>query len=144
MEQAVGSPDNVLLGLNWKWNFLKRCSFYGQFLLDELSVGDLIINGYGWWANKFALQAGLKYINAFGVDYLDIQAEFNMARPYTYTFRDSTGNYNHYNQALAHPLGANFFEWIGIVNYQPLPGLNLRGQINYAIVGRDSSGSNWG
>ena len=144
VEQAVGSPDNVVVGLNWKWNFLKSCSFYGQFLLDELSVGDLIDKGYGWWANKFALQAGFKYINAFGVDYLDLQAEFNMARPYMYTFRDSSANYNHYNQPLAHPLGANFFEWIAILNYQPMPGMNIRAQLNYAIVGRDSATSNWG
>lgn len=144
IEQAVGSPDNVVLGLNWKWNFLKRFSFYGQFLLDELSVGDLLRLGGGWWGNKFALQTGLKYIDAFGIDYLDLQAEFNMSRPYTYSFRDSTANYTHYNQPLAHPLGANFFEWIGIVKYQPIPKMQLRAQINYSIYGQDSLGSNWG
>lgn len=144
VEQAVGSPDNVVIGLNWKWNFLKHFSFYGQFLLDELSVGDLIRLGGGWWGNKFALQTGLKYIDAFGLDHLDIQAEFNMSRPYTYSFRDSTANYTHYNQSLAHPLGANFMEFIGIVNYQPLPRMNIRAQINYSIYGQDSLGSNWG
>lgn len=144
VEQAVGSPDNVVIGLNWKWNFLKRFSFYGQFLLDELSIGDLARLGGGWWGNKFALQAGLKYIDAFGVDHLDIQGEFNMSRPYTYTFRDSTANYTHYNQALAHPLGANFYEAIGIINYQPMPGMNIRAQVNFAIYGQDTLGSNWG
>ncbi|WMX14791.1 MULTISPECIES: hypothetical protein [unclassified Aureispira] len=144
VEQAVGSPDNVVIGLNWKWNFLKHFSFYGQFLLDELSVGDLLRLGGGWWGNKFALQTGLKYIDAFGVDHLDMQIEFNMARPYTYSFRDSSANYTHYNQPLAHPLGANFMEWIGIVNYQPLPRMNIRAQINYSVYGQDSLGSNWG
>lgn len=144
VEHAVGSPDNVVLGLNWKWNFLKRFSFYGQFLLDELSVGDLIDLGGSWWANKFAFQTGLKYIDAFGADHLDIQVEFNMARPYTYSFRDSSANYTHYNQPLAHPLGANFYEWIGILNYQPVPRMNIRAQATFAIYGQDSSGSNWG
>jgi hypothetical protein len=144
VEQAVGSPDNVVIGLNWKWNFLKRFSFYGQFLLDELSVGDLIRFGGDWWANKFALQAGLKYVNAFGVDYLDIQAEFNLARPYIYSFRDSSASFTHYNQPLAHPLGSNFMELIGIINYQPIPRMNIRAQVNYSIYGQDSSGSNWG
>ena len=144
VEQAVGSPDNIVLGLSWKWNFLQRFSFYGQFLLDELSVGDLVRLGGSWWGNKFAFQAGLKYINAFKIDQLDLQVEYNMARPYTYTFRDSTANYTHYNQALAHPLGANFHELIGIASYQLAPGMFVRGQINYAYYGRDSLGSNWG
>ncbi|MGH1336321.1 MAG: capsule assembly Wzi family protein [Aureispira sp.] len=144
VEQAVGSPDNIVLGLSWKWNFLKRFSFYGQFLLDELSVGDLVRLGGGWWGNKFAFQAGLKYINAFKIDQLDLQVEYNVARPYTYSFRDSSANYTHYNQSLAHPLGANFHELIGIANYQLAPGMFLRGQINYAYYGRDSLGSNWG
>lgn len=144
VEQAVGSPDNVVIGLNWKWNFLKRFSFYGQFLLDELSVGDLIDLGGGWWGNKFALQTGLKYVDAFGLDHLDMQVEFNMARPYIYSFRDSSANYTHYNQPLAHPLGSNFMEFIGIINYQPLPRMNIRAQLNYSIYGQDSSGSNWG
>lgn len=144
VEQAVGSPDNVVIGLNWKWNFLKRFSFYGQFLLDELSVGDLIDLGGGWWGNKFALQTGLKYVDAFGLDHLDMQVEFNMARPYIYSFRDSSANYTHYNQPLAHPLGSNFMEFIGIINYQPLPRMNIRAKLNYSIYGQDSSGSNWG
>lgn len=144
VEQAVGSPDNVVLGLNWKWIFLKRFSFYGQFILDELSVGDLIRLGGSWWGNKFGLQAGLKYVDAFGIDWLDLQAEVNVVRPYTYTFRDSTANYTHYNQALAHPLGANFWEAIFIANYQPMPRMNLRLQVNIARYGQDSLGSNWG
>ena len=133
-----------MIGLNWKWNFLKRFSFYGQFLLDELSVGDLIDLGGGWWGNKFALQTGLKYVDAFGLDHLDMQVEFNMARPYTYSFRDSSANYTHYNQPLAHPLGSNFMEFIGIINYHPLPRMNIRAQVNYSIYGQDSLGSNWG
>ncbi|MCP4443650.1 MAG: hypothetical protein GY810_32500 [Aureispira sp.] len=144
VEQAVGSPDNVMIGLNWKYNFLKTASFYGQFVLDELSIGDISTNGFGWWGNKFGLQAGLKYIDAFGLDHLDLQVEYNMVRPYTYTFRDSTAIYNHYHQPLAHPLGANFHEVTAIVNYQPIPKLNIRAQMNYAQYGQDTLGSNWG
>jgi hypothetical protein len=144
VEQAVGSPDNIVLGLSWKWNFLKSASFYGQFLLDELSVGDLVRLGGSWWGNKFAFQTGIKYINAFKIDQLDLQVEYNVARPYTYSFRDSSASYTHYNQALAHPLGANFHEVIGIATYQLAPGMFLRGQLNYALYGQDTMGSNWG
>jgi hypothetical protein len=75
---------------------------------------------------------------------LDLQLEFNTVRPYTYSFRDSTANYTHYNQPLAHPMGANFREFIGIVRYQPIKGLHFRGQLNLATYGLDTLGSNWG
>jgi len=41
---------------------------------------------------KVGAQAGLKYINAFGLDHLDLQAEYNSIRPYTYSFRDSSAS----------------------------------------------------
>lgn len=144
VEQAVGSPDNVVIGASFKWNAFKTASLYGQFVLDELSVGDLVRLGGGWWGNKFGAQLGVKYINAFKIPYLDLQAEFNIARPYLYSFRDSSANYTHYNQPLAHPLGANFYEIIGIAQYQLARGMLLRGQLNYAVTGRDEAGTNWG
>jgi hypothetical protein len=53
-------------------------------------------------------------------------------------------NYTNYNQALAHPLGANFRELIAIVKYQPIKNLELKLKYIYANTGADSSGSNWG
>jgi hypothetical protein len=47
-------------------------------------------------------------------------------------------------QPIAHPLGANFKEVIGIARYQPIPRLNLTGKIIIAQVGRDTLTSNWG
>ncbi|NJM93299.1 MAG: hypothetical protein HC842_00355 [Cytophagales bacterium] len=64
VEHQNGSQDNALIGLDWKWNFLKRFSFYGQVVLDELIVSNLVAQN-GWWGNKYALQGGLKYIDAF-------------------------------------------------------------------------------
>ncbi|MCH2042679.1 MAG: hypothetical protein MK212_00940 [Saprospiraceae bacterium] len=147
VEQAVGSPDNVMLGLSWKYNFLKRFSFYGQFILDEFRFSKMVATNpaeRGWWANKYGLQVGIKYVDVAGIDHLDLQVEYNTVRPYTYTFRDSSANYTHYNQPLAHPLGANFQEVIGIINYQPIPKLGIRAQLNYARYGLDTLSSNWG
>lgn len=144
VEQAIGSSDNILLATTWKWNFLKHFSFYGQFALDELSVGDIFNYGFGWWGNKFALQSGLKYYDMFGVSGLDLLMELNLARPYTYAFRDSTANYSHYNQPLAHPMGANFIEGIAKLTYRPIPRLMLQAQANYARYGQDDTDENWG
>ncbi len=144
VEQATGSPDNVLIGMDGHWNLSRRLQAYGQFILDEFIFRELVTNNQGWWANKYGIQAGLKYVDAFGIDHLDLQAEFNTARPYTYTHRDSTGSYAHHNQPLAHPLGANFGEVLLLARYCPLPRLRLQGRIIRARVGEDAPGLNWG
>jgi hypothetical protein len=120
IEQQNGSFDNSVAGLDFKANVKKRVQLYGQLLLDEFLLSEIKKND-GWWANKWAIQAGAKYINVFGIKNLDIQVEMNRVRPFTYGHRDSVANYTHYNQPLAHPLGANFSELIGIVRYQPAP-----------------------
>jgi hypothetical protein len=58
--------------------------------------------------------------------------------------RDSVANYTHYNQPLAHPLGANFREWIAIARYQPAPRWMLVGKIIQYQQGRDSSARSFG
>lgn len=143
VEHAVGSPDNVLLGANAKYNFLKHCQVYGQVILDEFNFNQLLKNN-GWWANKYGVQIGMKYYNAFGVKNLDLQAEYNTVRPYTYTHNDSLANYTHYNQPLAHPLGANFQEFIFKLRYRPIPALVISGQLNYARYGLDQNNINYG
>lgn len=136
IEQQFGSSDNAILGADFKWNALKGVSFYGQFVLDEFLLSHIKARD-GWWANKYALQGGVKYIDALGVSNLDIQLEGNMVRPYTYSHYTSYGNYSNYRQPLAHPLGSNFSELIAIVRYQPLPRLNLVGKAIHIKKGTD-------
>lgn len=143
IEQQNGSSDNVILGMDFKWNIHTGIQLYGQFVLDEF-VLENIKAGNGWWANKFGIQAGIKCINALGIDNLDLQAETNIVRPYTYSHNTLYGNYSHYRQSLGHPLGSNFSEVAGIVRYQPLPRLQLAGKLILTKTGRDSTGLNFG
>jgi len=142
IEQQNGSSDNALLGLDFKWNAVKGLSFYGQAVLDEFVLSE-ITSDRGWWANKYALQAGVKYIDVAGISNLDLQLEYNMARPYTYSHNTSS-SYSNYSQSLAHPFGANFNEWVAIVRYQPLPKLQLTAKTFLIKTGRDATGQNWG
>jgi hypothetical protein len=143
IEQQNGSSDNVLLGFDFKWNLVKSLSLYGQFMLDEFVI-DHIRKSDGWWANKFAIQAGGKYIDAFGISNLDLQGEINVVRPYTYSHNTQFANYSSYLQPIAHPLGANFKEVVGILRYQPVPRLTLQGKLSLITIGRDTTGVNWG
>jgi hypothetical protein len=142
-EKQNNSPDNGFVGFDFKANILRRAQLYGQVLFDELIIKELRA-GNGWWGNKFGVQLGGKYIDVFGVKNLDIQGELNMVRPFTYSHHDSSANYGHYNQPLAHPLGANFVEAIGIVRYQPLPKLTATAKLIYWKQGVDTGAANYG
>ncbi|MEQ8809524.1 MAG: hypothetical protein RIE59_10690 [Imperialibacter sp.] len=143
LEQQLGSPDNVLVGFDAKWNFAHHFSAYGQFLLDELSFTNLK-NNTGWWSNKYAYQLGLKWVDAGNVSNLDLQLEHNYARPYTYAHQSSYTSFTHYRQPLANPLGANFKEWVAVLRYQPAGKLQLSARAMLASQGEDTLTSNWG
>jgi len=143
IEQQTGSPDNVIVGTDFKWNVAKRLSFYGQIVLDEFVLHELLA-GTGWWGNKYGLQGGLKYIDVANIDNLDLQLEVNAVKPYTYSHDTEYDNYSNFRQPLAHPMGANFKEIVVIVRYQPLPRLNLVAKSFYTKIGRDTTGVDWG
>ena len=143
IEGTIGSPDNALAGFDFKANIARRFQLYGQFLLDEFILSK-VKNNPSNWVNKWAIQAGVKYIDAFGLKNLDLQFETNRVRPFTYSHNDTVANYTHYNQPMAHPLGANFQEFVGVLNYQPTPKWRINARIIYYNQGLDSAGINYG
>jgi hypothetical protein len=143
IENGLNSPDKTILGGDFKWNFARHFQLYGQAVISEFKISELV-NNKGWFGNKWATQFGLKYIDAFGVSNLDVQTEVNIARPYMYTSFNTLNAYVNYNQNMAHPLGANFYEGIGIVRYQPTNRLFLKATGIFAVYGNDTNGSNWG
>ncbi|HNJ58564.1 MAG TPA: hypothetical protein PLH33_05955, partial [Chitinophagaceae bacterium] len=132
--------DKSYIGFDVKANIAKRFQLYGQLMIDKLKTDELKND---WWGNRFAYQAGLKYTDAFGIKNLDVQVETNVARPFTYAANDSVTSYNHYNQPLAHPLGANFRELLIDANYK-LKRFLLSGTFVMATYGADSTNSHWG
>jgi hypothetical protein len=125
VEHNIGSPDNVMVGLNTRWSPLKGYSLHGQLLLSEFRLKEST-GGGGWWANKIGYQIGLRFYDLVGIDMLDGMIEHNTVRPYTYAHsrplnavpRFANASYTHHSMPLAHPLGANFRETIIGLNYQ--------------------------
>ncbi|MAO47526.1 MAG: gliding motility protein RemB [Aequorivita sp.] len=118
IEFSTGSRGgNALIGLSTKYKVNDRVNIYGQLIIDEFSSGD-VFGGEGSYKNKTGYQLGLKYYNAFGLKNLYLQTEYNRVRPYTYSHNTVVLNYGHNNQSMAHTLGANFSEFIGIARYQ--------------------------
>lgn len=136
------SPDKMRLGLNAKYEVLKKTALYGQFMLDEFTAKEFF-KGDGYWANKWAVQLGLRGSDLFTIARLNYLAEFNSARPYTYAHFDRLSNYANYNQSLAHPFGANFREFLGMLNYI-VKRFDFQAQGLYAVYGLDVPGENFG
>jgi hypothetical protein len=152
IEQQVGSTDNALLGLDFKWNIKHRAQLYGQLVLDEFKLSE-IRAGNGWWSNKQAVQLGGKLLDVAGIRNLDLQLEFNYIRPFTYQHENLYTAYEQYQQPLAHPMGANLVELLGVLSYQPLPRLSVVAKAfytkqgldyNYSPVGQPVPNSNYG
>jgi hypothetical protein len=139
IEQNNGSPDNAILGLDAKIHTGLKTMLYGQVVLDEFKFGEIKANN-GWWANKWGVQMGLKSADIFGIKNLFVQAELNIVRPFTYSFRDSVADYTHYNQSLTHPYGANYAEASLQIKYKPTERLYVTMKGFYNKQGRDTVG----
>ncbi len=108
---------NAIIGASAKYKWNDNINIYSQFILDEFSLSD-IKGGEKSWKNKYGYQIGIKYFNAFKVDNLMLQLEYNRIRPYTYSHNTIATNYGHNNQSMAHLWGANFSEAILIGRYR--------------------------
>jgi hypothetical protein len=143
-ESNLGASGKASIGLDAKVNIAKTFQIYSQFLINEFHIREIVRYNDGAFVNKQAFQIGGKYVNAFTIKNLDLQVEYNVIRPFTYTNYDSLTNFTHYNQPLAHPLGASVKEVIVVARYQPLPKLYIVAKIISYLKGLDSAGVNMG
>ena len=125
---------NPVAGTNIRWQIAQGLAIYNQWVFDDNKTSK---------TKSYGFQAGIKYYKAFGIDRLFVQTEYNQVMPFTYSNSDSTIAYSHYSQPLAHPLGANFREWTGILHYQ-FGHWSVYGKLTLANYGTDDSETNWG
>ena len=104
---GLADNNNVLLGLNANYRLFPSVLLYGQLAVDDLDVSN--IQGLH---QKLGGQVGFRYFDVLGLKGSYLQAEYNMARPFTYSASNVRSNWTHYNLPLAHPLGANFGELV--------------------------------
>jgi hypothetical protein len=140
-EYAIGSADNVLLGLDLTAQH-KNYIFYSQFVIDEFAINEIRARSQ-WWANKYGGQLGVKATYRKNDDTFFARVEMNFVRPYTYAHLNDKLNHGNQGRALAHPYGANFAEILGEVRWWRNA---WRGQffVNYALRGRDTDIHNYG
>lgn len=131
-----GIPDHTLAGFNGKYKVLDKTTVYGQILFDQTGTSSNS-NSRG------AYQLGFRGADLFKVNSLNYLFEFNTAAPYTYSNQYPIVSYTQLSEPLAHPYGANFKEWLGIVNYS-VGKFDFQGQLNYAKYGLNTTATNYG
>ncbi len=140
-EYALGSSDNVLIGIDMKIK-IKKLTFYGQLMMDEFNFPD-IKNRTRWWANKYAVQMGVKTKLNRNQHNIFLRGEMNIVRPYTFSHLSISQSYTNQGDPLAHPYGANFSEILA-------EGLWQKGRwkgtlfASYSLQGLDTNTVNWG
>lgn len=132
-EYSIGSQDRLLIGANLSYQFSKLM-IYGQFVLDEFVLNELMTRSR-WWANKYSGQFGLKGKVQLEKSQMRYLSEINFARPFTYSHLSDETNYGHQGNSLAHPLGANFVESFTEVNLIFENDLSLKAQFMYVQQG---------
>jgi hypothetical protein len=124
-------PDNVVFGGTARYKIFDKTAIYGQFIIDNYrnSSGSVSTGGY---------QLGIRGADLFKLRDFNYLFEYNTVKPYTYAGSNQIVAYAQYNEPLADPLGANFKEFVGMLNYS-IGRLSLQGQFNYAEYGADAT-----
>ncbi|MEN8765209.1 MAG: gliding motility protein RemB [Wenyingzhuangia sp.] len=139
LEFANGEDSgNGVVGVDAKYRFGENNIFYGQFLLDDFKISEFFNNQNGYWANKHAIQIGVKSFDAFHVKGLQLQAEFNKVTPFTYAHEEQH-HYSNFGQSLAHLWGGNFWETVLIARYRKKRWA-AQGKLVYGTKGFDIDG----
>jgi hypothetical protein len=129
-------PDNVYNGFTAKYKIFNKTAIYAQLLLDRVGESSAPQNTYGY-------QVGIRGADLFKVTNFNYLVEYNTVKPYTYQSTQVISNYTDYSQPLGDPLGANFKETVGLLDYTT-GRFDFQGELMYAQFGLDAAGQNVG
>lgn len=139
VEYGLNNKKNAIDGINAKVKITKGIQLYGQLVLDDIKLK----TDTNLFKNKNGYQVGIKLFNLFKIKNLYFQAEYNSVKPFTYTYSNVYQAYTNFNEALAHPLGANFNETILIADYK-FKSFDIELKYNNIMQGLDKLSQNYG
>ncbi|OPX28259.1 MAG: hypothetical protein B1H06_03595 [Candidatus Cloacimonas sp. 4484_143] len=135
-EHNLSDRDNVLIYTGFNWIPKDQQLVYSNFIIDELSVGELLNN---WWGNKYAVQTGYSYDLKKN---RRISIEFTAIRPWLYTHKYIHTKFSQDDRSLGFPDGSNLIQFASEFEYSILDNLqiNLHGSFTrQGSVGNDFS-----
>ncbi len=102
VQSYLGNTDNLLLGFDISFRPAKQVQTYLAVLFDDMVKFDP-----GAFANKFALQVGMFWVDPLGLPDTDFRLEYIRVEPYVYTHNFNINTYEHFDYLLGYPLGPN-------------------------------------
>ena len=139
-EHYLGSPDNMMMGLDFKFTAIKNIKFYGELLIDDLTTTKL---GTGWYGNKYGFSSGIFWTEPLKIRNLDFRLEYTRIRPYVYTHENEL-QYTHYNSALGHWIEPNSDLLSLCLKYQVTRRLSFFGSFQLLRHGANTEKRNYG
>ncbi len=106
MNSFINNNSFNLGGIAYKLSIFNTAESYGQIGWGNFN------SSARFSKSNLGIQFGGKYFNAFSINNLSFQVEYNYAAGSLYGSPMNTLNYSHYNQPLGHPFGNNFHELI--------------------------------
>ncbi len=140
-DHYLGDRDNVAMGLDLEVRVLPGIKLYGELFIDDITTTKL---GTGFHGNRYAYTLGAHFIDLFGLDNLDLRAEYTRIRPFVYSHRDSLNVYRHFTTTLGHFSGPNSdFLYLGL-RFLPHWRLRVTCYFEYNRSGENEPGCNIG
>lgn len=132
---SLSSNQTSRWGLQFKMIPLNKVQLYGQTIIESFQTLSMNKN----INKKWAAQLGIKYFDIVGIPNLDMQLEGNYVSAFMYSGQNNNDNYTHYNQPMAHPMGANFAEGIFILKYAISSRFNIQTTSQVSWKGYDGA-----
>ena len=139
-EHYLGSPDNMMMGMDLVLLPMKNVKCYGELLIDDIATSKL---GSGWYGNKLGFLGGLYITEPFRATNVDVRLEYVRLKPYLYSHENNIA-YTHYATSMGHPIGPNSDLLALSLDYQPAMRWNIRLSYHHQRHGANSDDVNYG
>lgn len=119
VEHSLQDRDNALLAFDGSARITGGLKLYGTLVVDELDFSKI---GTNWWGNLFSYQIGGFVTEPFGIENLDVNAEYIKIVPYTYSHKFIENNYTNFNSFIGPNMHPNsdklYFNFKYAVSYR--------------------------
>lgn len=101
------NSNNTLLGFDMQIYPVKNLSIQASWLIDDLNFATIGSDSANGNDNKFAVQGGVNWQNAFTLPNLDLVYEYTRVNPFVYAHRQINNSYSNWNLPMGHSLNPN-------------------------------------
>lgn len=105
VEHSLRDRDKAMIAFDFQFRPFGGVEFYGDLLIDDLSIGKL---GTNWYGNQYGFRLGGMLTPTFvGLPDALVSVDYVRIQPYVYTHRLPINRYTHGGYPLGNPTGPN-------------------------------------